>query len=309
MLNHQGRLIGDFTVGVVDDGLGSERFFVFGSGPAQRYHERWFRQQMREAGADRDGSVELRVWGPELTGLSIAGPLARDVLAPLVDFEVSNESFGFLDLRDAWVGSVPAIVGRISFTGDLGYEIWCTAGYQLALFDALMAAGERYGLRLFGSRALDSMRLDKGWGAWATEYRPIYDPFEAGLGWTVRLDKEFIGRDAATAAKTAGPDRRLVLFSMDAGTGPDAADCTGNEPIWYGAGDDARVVGWVTSGGYAHHSGLSLALGYIPTELLSEPGDTVGADGPWEIEVVGSRRTAIRLTEPPFDPAGARMRG
>ncbi|MEM1333233.1 MAG: aminomethyltransferase family protein, partial [Actinomycetota bacterium] len=306
MLNRQGKLIGDFTVGALASKHGEERFVVFGSGTAQRYHERWFRQEMATAAVDDAGdrSVTLRVWGNELCGLSIAGPNARALLAGLVDVDVSNDAFAFLDLRDTWVGSVPAIVGRISFTGDLGYEIWCAASYQQQLFDTIMNEGRPHGIRLFGGRALDSMRLDKGWGAWATEYRPIYDPVEANMGWMVRLgdDKgDFIGRDAAVAATAAGPQRRLVLFEMDAGDGDTAADCIGNEPIWHGDGDEARVVGWVTSGGYAHHSRMSIAMGYVPAVLAEE------TDG-WHIEVIGDLRTATRLKEPPFDPAGARMR-
>jgi dimethylglycine dehydrogenase len=126
------------------------------------------------------------------------------------------------------------------------------------------------------------------------------------MGWMVRLDDpakgDFIGRDAATTAKAAGPARRLVTFAMETGTGDDAADCIGNEPIWLGDPDDGgEVVGWVTSGGYAHHSQRSIALGYVPTEHAA-------SDGPWEIEVVGVRRPATRLNEPPFDPTGTRMR-
>lgn len=292
MLNHQGRIIGDFTVGALADGLGVERFMIFGSGPGQRYHERWFRQQL-----PADGSVHVRVCGAELAGLSIAGPAARATLAELADVDVSNEALPFLDFRDTWVGRVPCLLGRLTFTGDLGYEIWCAASYQQQLFDALIDAGWPHGIRTFGARALDSMRLDKLWGAWATEYRPIYDPFEANMGWMVRLDKDFIGRDAAAAVKEAGPARRLVAFSMDPGSGPDAADCIGNEPIWL----DGEVVGWVTSGGYAHHSGLSIGLGYVPIEHAD-------CEGPWEIEVVGVRREATLLHEPPFDPTGSRMR-
>ncbi len=293
MLNRQGKIIGDFTVGALQDGLGVERFFVFGSGAAQQYHERWFRQEM-----PIDGSVHLRVCANELTGLSIAGPKARAVLDALCDFDVSNDAFGFLDFRDSFVSGVPALVGRVTFTGDLGYEVWCAASFQPQLFDSIMAAGAEHGIRMFGGRALDSMRFDKGWGSWATEYRPIYDPFEANMGWMVKLDKgDFIGRDAAAAAKAAGAKRKLVTFSMDAGSGDDAADCIGNEPIWH----DGAVVGWITSGGFAHHSGLSMALGYVPTEVAT-------SDGPWEIEVVGVRRSATRLDEPPFDPSGSRMR-
>ncbi|MGB3736125.1 MAG: FAD-dependent oxidoreductase [Ilumatobacter sp.] len=297
MLNRQGRIIGDFTVGALADALGTERFMIFGSGSAQQYHERWFRQEM-----PTNGSVHLRVCGNELTGLSIAGPNARAVIDELTDFDLSNEAFGFLDFRDSFVGSVPAMIGRVTFTGDLGYEIWCAASYQPQLFDSLMAAGADHDIRMFGGRALDSMRFDKGWGSWATEYRPIYDPYEANMGWMVKLDKgEFIGRDAAAALKAAGPKRKLVTFSMDAGTGEDAADCIGNEPVWHHGPDGRTVVGWVTSGGYAHHSDMSMAVGYVPTEFAA-------SEGPWEIEVVGVMRTATRLDEPPFDPTGARMR-
>ena len=304
MLNHQGKIIGDFTVGCLTDALGDERFMIFGSGAAQQYHERWFREQLRVA-SPAGGDVSLRVCGNELTGLSIAGPNARVVLDELTDFDVSNDEFGFLDFRQTWVGSVPCMVGRVTFTGDLGYEIWCAASFQQQLFDTLSEAGRPHRMRLFGLRALDSMRLDKGWGSWGTEYRPIYDPYEANMGWMVRLGDEsksdFVGRNAAEAAKQAGPKRKLVLFEMDAGTGDEAADCIGNEPIWHNGPDGNAVVGWVTSGGYAHHSEKSIAMGYVPAVHAT-------SDGPWEIEVLGVMRSAARLTEAPFDPSGARMR-
>jgi len=304
MLNHQGKIIGDFTVGCLTDALGDERFLIFGSGAAQQYHERWFREQLRVA-SPAGGDVSLRVCGNELTGLSIAGPNARVVLDELTDFDVGNDEFGFLDFRQTWVGSVPCMVGRVTFTGDLGYEIWCAASFQQQLFDTLSEAGRPHRMRLFGLRALDSMRLDKGWGSWGTEYRPIYDPYEANMGWMVRLGDEsksdFVGRDAAEAAKQAGPKRKLVLFEMDAGSGDGAADCIGNEPIWHNGPDGNAVVGWVTSGGYAHHSEKSIAMGYVPAVHAT-------SDGPWEIEVLGVMRSATRLTEAPFDPSGARMR-
>ena len=308
MLNHQGKIIGDFTVGCLADALGDERFMIFGSGAAQQYHERWFREQLRAtsgAGTGAGADVSLRVCGNELTGLSLAGPSARTVLDELTDFDVSNEEFGFLDFRQTWVGSVPCMVGRVTFTGDLGYEIWCAASFQQQLFDTLSEAGRPHGMRLFGLRALDSMRLDKGWGSWGTEYRPIYNPYEANMGWMVRLGDQakgdFVGRGAAAAAKEAGPQRKLVLFEMDAGTGDEAADCIGNEPIWHNGPDGNTVVGWVTSGGYAHHSAKSIAMGYVPTEHAS-------SDGRWEIEVVGVMRSATRLEKAPFDPSGSRMR-
>jgi dimethylglycine dehydrogenase len=298
MLNEAGKIIGDFTVGARPGRggpEGDERFVIFGSGAAERYHERWFTAELPD-----DGSVRCRTLGRDLCGLSIAGPRSRDVLAALCRADVSGEAFPFLGLRELHVEMIPALVGRLTFTGDLGYELWVEPGYQQRLFDLLVEAGAEHGLRLFGARALDSMRLEKSFGAWATEYRPIYDPFEAGTGWQVKVDKgDFIGREAAARVRDTGPERRLVTLRVDADTaGGNPADAIGDEPIWH----DGEVVGWVTSGGYAHHSGASLALGYVPAER-AEP--TVG----FEVELLGVRRPAVRLTEPLFDPEGTRMRG
>ncbi|MFW2381039.1 MAG: GcvT family protein [Acidimicrobiales bacterium] len=286
MLNENGMLIGDFTVAA----LPGDRFMIFGSGVAERYHERWFHAHLP---ADR--SVSFRTYGYELTGLSLAGPRSKDVLCQLVDFDLGD--FAFRDITETFVGSVPVTLGRLTFTGDLGYEIWCPASYHQQLFDTLVESGKPSDLKLFGIRALDSMRLEKGWGSWATEYRPIYNPFEANMGWMIKLDKDFVGRDAAAEVHETGPSRKLVLFSVDVGSGDRVADCIGDEPIWH----DGAVIGWVTSGGYAHHSELSLALGYVPIEIAD-------ADSGFEIEVVGERRQAELLAEPPFDPSGSRMR-
>ena len=303
MLNHQAKVIGDLTVGALPGaGLGAtgvagddvesgadERFVIFGSGVAERYYERWFTAHLPP-----DGSVRYRTLGRGLGGLSIAGPRARDVLSVLVDTDVSAEAFRFLDLREMYVDMIPALVARITFTGDLGYEIWVPAEYLTLLHDLLMEVGEPHGMGRFGGRALDSMRFEKSFGAWATEYRPIYDPYEAGMGWMVKLEKgDFIGRGAAEAIAEAGPDRRLVFFRVDA----DDADCIGDEPIWH----DGEVVGWVTSGGYAHHSQASVAMGYVPADRSEAISD-------WEVEIVGVRRTATRLDEPIFDATGSRMR-
>lgn len=292
MLNEAGRLIGDFTVAALPST--PESFLVFGSGSAERYHERWF-----DAHLPADGSARYRSLGPSLTGLAIAGPGSRDLLASLTTADVSREAFGFLDFRRLDVEMVPALVGRISFTGDLGYELWVEPGYQPQLFDLLMSAGREHGIRLFGGHALNSLRLEKSFGSWATEYRPTYDPFEAGLEAFVKLDKgEFIGRDAALRLRDTAPARRLSTFTVDVGTGPDAADVIGDEPIWH----DGEVVGRVTSGGYAHASQASVALGYVPGALAD-------AGSGFEIEVLGERLRATRLDKCLFDPAAARMRG
>jgi dimethylglycine dehydrogenase len=285
MLNRQGRLIGDFTVAHT----GPERFLVFGSGMAEQYHLRWF-----EAHLPADGRVRLRPLTAELLGFAIAGPSARTLLARLTDEDVGPDAFRFRDVRALELGAVPATVVRLSFTGDLGYELWVRADHQLALYERLRAAGEDLGLALVGARAVNSLRLEKGYGTWAREYRPIYGPHEAGLDGFVAWDKgEFIGREAALAAREAGPTRKLVTFVVD-----DAGvDVMGDEPVW----QDDRVVGWVTSGGYAHHVGRSVALGYVPPAALQ-------AGEGFAIEILGERRPARLALAPLFDPEGTRIR-
>ncbi|HLJ18702.1 MAG TPA: glycine cleavage T C-terminal barrel domain-containing protein, partial [Stellaceae bacterium] len=285
MLNSNGKLIGDFTVAKASP----ERFYIFGSGMAEDYHMRWFEAQLPERG------VAVRPLRSELTGLSIAGPRSRELLQRLTHDDVSTAAFPFLTFREMELGMIAAKVGRITYTGDLGYEIWVGVDYQRALFDLITETGRDLGLRLFGARALNSLRLEKSFGSWAREYRPIYGPFEAGLNRFVHLRKnDFIGRDAALKEKDAGPKRRLVTFVVDA----EDADCIGDEPVWH----NGAVVGWITSGGYAHHVRKSVALGYIPAELAD------ASDG-FEVEIIGNRRPAAIAKVPLFDPEGTRMRG
>jgi dimethylglycine dehydrogenase len=215
LLNAHGRLVGDFTVAA----LTSDRFFIFGSGVAEDYHMRLFLAQMPASG------VEIVSHGLGMTGLSLAGPKSRDVLARVVAIDVSADAFKFMSFAEVAVAGVPALVGRVTFTGDLGFEIWCKAEHQVALFEALMAAGAEDGIQLFGARALKSLSIEKGFGSWATEYRPIYGALETGLDRFVRYDKPaFMGRDAALAERDAGPKRKLCLFDVNASD----ADCIGD---------------------------------------------------------------------------------
>jgi dimethylglycine dehydrogenase len=224
MLNAQGKLIGDFTVAKA----GEERFYIFGSGAAEEYHMRWFdshlpnrrfqERRCRQAADQR--AVRPFDCRPECAGL----------LAKVADADVSTSAMPFLSFREMDLGLVPAKVGRISFTGDLGYEIWCRSDYLLTLHTLVTQAGEEFDLKPFGGRALMSLRLEKNWGTWAREYRPIYGPYEAGLGRFVSLQKNrFIGRDAALAEKQSGGERQLTVFTVD---GADV-DVIGDEPIWH----------------------------------------------------------------------------
>jgi dimethylglycine dehydrogenase len=284
MLNAKGRLIGDFTVA----NAGGDRYFVFGSGVAEQYHLRWFEAQLPPSG------VTLRSLRTEMLGFAVAGPKSRELLSRVCPDDVSDAALPFLSFRAAEVAMVPARLGRISFTGELGYEIWVPADCQARLYDALREAGADLGLRHFGARALNSLRLEKSFGNWAREYRPNYTPTEAGLDRVVAFDRQDgIGIAAAREARDAGPARRLVTLVIDAAE----ADAIGDEPVWH----DGEVVGWITSGGYGHCAGKSIALGYVPSALAQ-------AAGGFEVEILGERRRASLVTQALVDPAGERMR-
>ncbi len=286
MLNVNGKLIGDFTLAR----LAEDRFMIFGSGVAEEYHMRWFESHMPESG------VNLRPLGLGLTGLSIAGPKSRALLQKLTDENVSGNAFRFMDIKSMHLGMIPATVGRISFTGDLGFEIWTAPEYQNVLFDNIMAAGEEFGLCLFGSHALASLRLEKSFGAWAREFRPIHGPYEAGLGHFVKLDKgDFIGREAAQREFDAPLQKKLMTFNVSVND----ADVIGDEPIWC----DDEIVGAVTSGAYAHNSGMSLALGYIDSKFTDNTTENA-----FEIQILGERCPATLQAQAVFDPQGERMR-
>jgi len=324
MLNPAGKLIGDFTVARAEP----ERFMIWGSLAATKYHMRWFLRHL-----PKDGSVRLRCFHTELVGLSIAGPKSRDVLQALVDEDVSNAAFRFMDYREMDVAGCPCMVNRITYSGDLGYEIWMPPSFERRAYEAIKEAGAAHGIRDFGMRALLSMRFEKNFPTWYAELRPIYGAMEGAMERFVAYDKpDFIGRAAALAEKQAGPRLRRVSLIVDA----EDADALHDEPIFARVGDtdygtisephghgaprfdaagnalpapvpardgDWRVVGWVTSGGYAHGVGLSMAQGYLPSELAARE-----EEGLFEVEILGKRRPARIAVEAPFDPKGLRMR-
>ncbi|KAB2949997.1 MAG: FAD-dependent oxidoreductase [Rhizobiaceae bacterium] len=292
MLKEDGKLIGDFTLASLGaDRAGVDEWFIAGSGIAEEHHMRWFEKHL-----PADGSVSVEALGLSLTGLTIAGPNARNVLEKLTREDVSNAGFPFMSIRRMDVGMAPCLVGRVSYTGDLGYEIWMAPEYQRHVFHALMEAGAEFGIGLFGNRALNALRLEKNYGSWAREYRPIYGPVEAGLDRFVAYAKEadFIGKAGALAERVSGGRLRLRAFVMEAVD----ADVIGDEAIWFGG----AVRGWVTSGGFAHNAGRSIAMGYVPKEIADEAGD-------FEIELLGRRHKARIQAAPLFDANFERMRG
>ncbi len=287
MLKEDGKVIGDFSLA----NLGNGKWFIAGSGIAEEYHMRWFEQHMPD-----DGSVVVEALGVSLTGLTIAGPKARDLLAKVTHSDVSNAAFKFMDIRELYIGMAKCLVGRVSFTGDIGYEIWIKPEDQRMVFDLLMSEGEELGISLFGGRALNAMRLEKNYGTWAREYRPIYGPLESGLDRFVAYgkDADFIGKAAALQEREDGGKLRLCAFVIEAKN----ADVIGDEPVYH----NGEVKGWVTSGGFAHHSQKSVAMGYVPKEIANE------ADG-FEIELLGEKLKATIQTVPLFDANYERMRG
>lgn len=286
MLNARGRMAGDLTVSK----LGEGRFFLAGSGAAEEAYMRHFERLL-----PADGSVRVEAASAAICGLSIAGPKARDLLAAVTGADVSHAAFPFMAIRALDVGYAPCRVGRVSYTGDLGYEIWMRTDMQRHVFERLVGAGTAFGLKLFGLRALNSLRLEKNWASWGREYRPIYGPLEAGLDRFVAYGKEadFIGKAGALKERETGGKLRLVSFVVDA----DDADVIADEPIYF----EGDVRGWVTSGGYAHNQGVSMAMGYVPKEIADAP------EG-WQIEILGDLRGARLQPTPLFDPNGARMR-
>lgn len=288
MLNPQGRIEGEFSV----SRIGEEEFFLFGSQAAEVHHPRWFLAHLPEGSPIRFETLAL-----SMVGLTVAGPRSRDVLQKLTDTSLATKDFPFMSFRRVNIGMAPVWLSRMTYTGDLGYEIWIAPEYQRYLFDLIWDAGKEFDMRMFGFRALITMRLEKNFGTWYREFRPIYTPLESGMERAMKFDHEFIGRAAVEAEMKTGPARKLVMFRVDVDKDK-PADVLGDEPVFH----NGEVVGWITSGGYAHYSGVSLALGYIPAALAAE-----GTTG-FEIEIIGNMRPAHLQLEPVLDPSGSRMR-
>ncbi|MEM8776693.1 MAG: FAD-dependent oxidoreductase [Pseudomonadota bacterium] len=283
MLSPKGRLIGDFTVSC----LSETAFQLTASYGAQAYHMRWFQMNKAEG-------VKVENISDRLNGFQIAGPKARDLLAACTREDISD--MRFMDVRKLCVGMVDCLVQRVSYTGDLGFEIYCDPMAQRALWDVLLATGQPMGLKPFGMRAMMSLRLDRFFGSWLSEFSPDYTPGETGMDRFISFKKntDFIGRAAAESERAEGAARKLVAFEVQA----EDADVNAYEPVWIAG----KVQGFCTSGGYSHHAEKSIAMALIPTELANE-GLAV------EIEILGQMRPARLITEHLFDIDGSRMRG
>ena len=283
MLLESGKLNGDLTVACIDD----ETYYLFGSSVAQNMHLRWF--EMHLEGVQ---DVVYQNMTDDFHGIAISGPNSRELLSRLTREDVSSDGFKFRDIRDTFVGGVPALCVRISFTGELGYEIYVAPQYQLKLFEAIEEVGEDLDLKWFGGRALMSMRLEKSWGAWTMDFRPDFTIMESGLDFFVDWDKDFIGKKAALIEKMKGPTKKLSVTQIETET-----DVSGDEAVMH----NGECVSYITSGGYGHSVQRSLAMTYLPVELIDSKTTL-------EVEILGEFHKASIVMEPLYDPSGSKMR-
>ena len=241
-----------------------------------------------------DGSVEVREVTEELAVIGLWGPAARRILAAVTPDDVSNAAFPYLTARSIRAASADVWAQRVTYVGELGWELYVAPDRAGSLWDALLEAGRPAGLRPTGYKALESLRLEKGYRYWSADMTPADNPYEAGLGFCVRLGKgDFIGREALARVKAEGVTRRLATVTIDP-----APTVYGGEAVW----KDGRVLGRLRSGGYGHTVGRNIGLVYLPADLARAVGT------PLEVEVFGERVSAEVAPDVLYDPEGARIR-
>jgi len=285
MLGVRGGIAGDFTITKLDE----DHFWMFGSGMAEGYHQRFWEMVPAPAGVTLESRTE------DWCGFSVAGPKSRDMLQRMTNADLGNDAFKFMRSQRLTIAGIDALAMRVSFTGDLGWEIYVPTDKQIALYDALMEEGKGFGLRLVGGRSLLSLRLEKGYGSWGREYSPEYWPHEVGLERLIKMTKrEFLGRDVWQQLSEKTPREKLVMLSIDVSN----ADAHGGEPIFL---KDGTPVGRVSSGAYGHTVEQSLALCFIRSEHVASGTE-------YDVAVLGIPHHARLLDAPPFDPEGQKLR-
>ncbi|MEM6596328.1 MAG: FAD-dependent oxidoreductase [Pseudomonadota bacterium] len=283
LIGVRGGIAGDFTVTKLDN----EHFLIIGSGTAERYHLRFFNA------VTRPDSVSFQSQTEAMCGFNVAGPEARNILQRLTNTSLKTQDFPFMSSQQITLAGVDLIALRVSFTGDLGWELHCKTEDQARLYEALIEAGKDVGAGPVGSRALMSLRVEKGYGSWSREYSPEYWPQEVGLDRLIKLEKDFLNKDAYLAIKDKAPRETLQIIEVQE---VDQADATGGEPIFL---PDGTPVGRVSSGTYGYTVEKSLALGFLKGV---KAGDAV------DVMILGRAHRGVVLADPPFDPEGERLR-
>src|SRR5581483_4646448 len=264
--------------------LDEDHFYIVSAAAGEAHDEAWLQTHLPE-----DGSVQLENVTARVGVLTLAGPRSRELLSAVADADCSREAFRFFSWLPMEVGMAPVRALRVSFVGELGYELHHPIEYQRSIYEQLLEAGLPLGLVDFGYRALDSMRLEKAYRMWGEDLSLDFTPLEAGMDRWVCLDKDFIGREPLLdVASNGGPQRRLACLVVDV----DGADAHGFEPVR----DGERLLGYVTSGGYGFRVQRSIALSYLPCPYC-EPGTEL------TVEILGNRCRAEVVPEPLYDPA------
>ena len=273
--------------------VAADRYFIV-TGTAFGNHDLgWVRKQQERL--PEGDTVDVRDSTSAYACLGAWGPKAREVLASLTAAPLDNEAFPYLTARRINVGPVPCLALRVTYVGELGWELYCPTEYGAALWDALWDAGQEHSMLAGGYRAIDALRVEKGYRVWSSDITPEDNPYEAGLGFAVRLDKdaEFVGRAALRAVKSQGPARRLRCLVLD----DPSAVTLGSEPVRC----SGEITGRVTSGGYGFRVDASIAYAYLPSE-------SAAFDTRVEVEVFGEWIGATVVRESPWDPSGDRIR-
>ncbi|QLG60506.1 GcvT family protein [Halorarum salinum] len=279
MCNEDGGVLADLTV----SRLAEDRYLLFtGGGSSATLHSRWIREH-----APDDGSVSVAVHDSDTAGVGVWGPDARNVLDPVVEADLSNDAFPFYSVQETYLGGLPVTMLRLSYAGELGWEIYTPTEYGARLWDAVREAGEEQGVVPMGWAALDSTSLEKGYRLWGSDLTPEHDPYEAGIGFAVDLDTEFLGREALLSARDRGVDRKLVPITLD----EEGAVVDAGHPVL--DGDEALGYGCRADYGYTVDAGIVYA--YLPAEY-ADPGRSV------EVEYGNERYPATVREEPLFDP-------
>jgi glycine cleavage system aminomethyltransferase T len=285
MLNERGGIMTDLTVTRVDE----DRFWVITGGGVGMHDLAWMRGQL-----PMDHSVRLENLTSGWCCIGVWGPHARDLVQPLAQEDVSNDAFPYLTGQPVTIGNVPCFAIRISYVGELGWEVYAPTEYGLRLWDTLWQAGQKLGVIAMGNGAFDSLRLEKGYRNWGLDMYSEHTPYEAGIGFAVRLTKgDFIGRDALLRIKEQGITRKLSCMTFDDPT----VAVMGKEPIFV----DGQVAGFVTSANYGYTVGQSIVYGYLPVEHAAA-GTKV------EVQYFGKRYPATVRKEPLFDPEMTRLK-
>jgi len=259
LIGVRGGIAGDFTITKLED----EEFLIVGSGMAERYHARYFNN------SNKPDTVSFESKTVSMCGFNVAGPKSRDMLQRMTNASLATSDFPFMRSQKITLAGIELVALRVSFTGDLGWELHCEEKDQKALYEALLEAGKEFGAGPVGSRALMSLRIEKGYGSWSREYSPEYWPQEVGLDGLCKMDKDFMNKSAAQANMVKPAREKLVIFALD----------------------EADVSGYTV--------GQSLALGFVKN---ANAGDRV------EVMVLGKAHGAKILAEPPFDPKGEKLR-